>query len=205
MDSIVLYNRDVEAVFKWKDNHADLVRRCQTPRAAIQIVLPDVHIIVKGIRKDDNVKLHLNRDGKSLGSYVVEIRRDGGCLIPELKNHMKVDQEGKQSVLAVYFAVMALMAFGDQTIQKEPVEHRQHVNSGSHHAKTGGGLTYILHRSEKGIQIAPRGSHASPSGQFSVRGHFRHYKSGKVVWIEEYQKGTGKKRKKEYRLGDVSE
>ena len=45
-----------------------------------------------------------------------------------------------------------------------------------------------------------KGSHRSPRGSY-VRGHYRHYKSGKVVWIEEYQKGTGKAEKgKTYKL-----
>lgn len=35
-------------------------------------------------------------------------------------------------------------------------------------------------------------THKSPEGIFSVRGHFRKYKSGKVIWIDEYLKGTDK-------------
>lgn len=30
---------------------------------------------------------------------------------------------------------------------------------------------------------------SSPSYSFSVRGHYRHYKSGKVVWVKEFKKG----------------
>ena len=51
------------------------------------------------------------------------------------------------------------------------------------------------------ILAAPRGFHASPRGIFTVRGHYRHYKSGKVVWVSEYKKGTGKKKKKTYKMG----
>ena len=35
-------------------------------------------------------------------------------------------------------------------------------------------------------------SHKSPEGEFGVRGHYRRYKSGKVVWIDAYKKGTKK-------------
>lgn len=35
-------------------------------------------------------------------------------------------------------------------------------------------------------------AHRSPSGVFGVRGHFRRYKSGKVIWIDEYLKGVDK-------------
>ena len=37
--------------------------------------------------------------------------------------------------------------------------------------------------------------------RWDVKGHFRHYKSGKVVYIEPFEKGKGKEKKdKEYRL-----
>lgn len=40
------------------------------------------------------------------------------------------------------------------------------------------------------IYAVPVGSHRSPEGVFSVRGHFRHYQDGKVIWIDEYLKGV---------------
>lgn len=51
------------------------------------------------------------------------------------------------------------------------------------------------------LSAVPRGSHASPRGIFTVRGHYRHYKSGKVVWVAEYKKGTGKQKGKTYKIG----
>ena len=35
---------------------------------------------------------------------------------------------------------------------------------------------------------------------WSVRGHYRHYKSGKTVYIDPYMKGNGKTIPKEYKL-----
>lgn len=34
--------------------------------------------------------------------------------------------------------------------------------------------------------------HRSPEGVFSVRGHFRRYSNGKIIWIDEYLKGKNK-------------
>lgn len=34
--------------------------------------------------------------------------------------------------------------------------------------------------------------HRSPEGVFSVRGHFRRYADGKIIWIDEYLKGQNK-------------
>ena len=41
------------------------------------------------------------------------------------------------------------------------------------------------------LYAVPVGHHRSPEGVFEVRGHFRFYKkTGKVIWIESYLKGT---------------
>lgn len=51
----------------------------------------------------------------------------------------------------------------------------------------------IVFRQYKGeIFAIPVGSHRSPEGVFGVRGHFRRYKNGKVIWVDEYLKGTEK-------------
>lgn len=42
------------------------------------------------------------------------------------------------------------------------------------------------------LYAAEARSHKSPEGVFSVRGHFRKYKSGKVIWIDEFLKGVDK-------------
>ena len=67
--------------------------------------------------------------------------------------------------------------------------------------KTRKSITYILRRANGAVTVAPRGSRARPRGEFSVRGHYRPYRSGKVVWIAEYRKGTGKKKSKIYKMG----
>lgn len=46
------------------------------------------------------------------------------------------------------------------------------------------------------VYAAEARSHKSPEGVFSVRGHFRRYQSGKVIWIDEYLKGVEKEEKK---------
>ena len=42
------------------------------------------------------------------------------------------------------------------------------------------------------VPVNQHAIHKSPEGIFSVRGHFRKYKSGKIVWINEYLKGLNK-------------
>jgi hypothetical protein len=42
--------------------------------------------------------------------------------------------------------------------------------------------------------------YTQPNHSFGVKGHFRHYKNGKTVWVNEYIKGIGKKENKIYTL-----
>lgn len=43
-----------------------------------------------------------------------------------------------------------------------------------------------------GLTIAKSGNRAITCPCWSVRGHYRHYKSGKVVFIKNYEKGKEK-------------
>lgn len=49
---------------------------------------------------------------------------------------------------------------------------------------------------ENGLTIHPVGTHKMNCPCWSVRGHYRHYKSGKVVFIKNYEKGKEKGKKK---------
>ena len=59
------------------------------------------------------------------------------------------------------------------------------------------GISIKCFRSDKKLKLYLD----SPACSFTVRGHFRHYKSGKTVWIAEYRKGTGRSRGKTYKIG----
>lgn len=53
------------------------------------------------------------------------------------------------------------------------------------------------------IEASTRGfrKYTKPTREISVRGHYRHYRSGKTIWIDEYKKNTGKdKKSKKYDL-----
>lgn len=53
-------------------------------------------------------------------------------------------------------------------------------------------------------KVASKGKHDMKCECWGVRGHFRHYKSGKTVWVESYEKGskrnTGKDGGRKYKL-----
>lgn len=201
MDKVILNVEDIERLLKWRDEHPEEVRGHPAPLKAVEIVLPHNGYRIKGIRDGNRLRLHLSQNYDQLGNCEFVRRTDG--MWTSVKNRMKVDEDGLRSVLTVYCSLMALMAYGraEREAEARPREKAAHKPSKKPSSKPKQRTTYILRMDNGTLLAAPSGSHASPSGTFTVRGHYRHYKSGKVVWIAEYKKGTGKKSAKTYKMG----
>lgn len=203
MDKVVMNEQDLVLLLHWRDENKDLVRQLPCPLKAVEIVLTHNGFRIKGIRTGNRLKLYLNMNARPMGSTEFRMTENRMWASVPGKNRMQVDQENLQAVLTVYCSLMALMTYASpvrKTNETTKVVATHKPTKGKSSRKQNR-TTYIL-RKENGTLLAlPRGSHSSPAGIFTVRGHFRHYKSGKVVWIAEYQKGTGKKHKKTYKIG----
>lgn len=55
-----------------------------------------------------------------------------------------------------------------------------------------GNKTIVFRPFQDQLYAASVGHHRSPEGVFQVRGHFRRYKTGKVIWIDGFMKGVDK-------------
>lgn len=53
-----------------------------------------------------------------------------------------------------------------------------------------GNKTIVFRPFQDQLYAASVGHHRSPEGVFQVRGHFRRYKTGKVIWIDGFMKGV---------------
>ena len=204
MDKIVLSREDIEFVLKWRDQHKELVRLGVNPLRAVKIICPDSGFTLTAIREAVDLRIGITQNGKSLGSLEYEFLNNG--MYRMTKDNTKISNEDKQSVLTVYASVMALMVFGRSIAESLEQKERQTASTSKKPTKKPkknkrSGVTYILTCSGKEPHIAVKGSHSSPQGVFSVRGHYRRYKSGKVIWIAQYTKGTGKRADKTYRIG----
>lgn len=199
MDKVELSVKDIEALLKWRDQHQQEVRSHPAPLKAVEIFMPHNGYRIKGIREDDQLRLYLSQFGTQLGNCRFTLRPDG--MWASSKNRMQVRRDDLQAVLTVYCSVMALMAYGHRDVEPQDVgSGHKSSRPRSPTRRKSKRITYILRSVNGTLSAVPRGSHASPSGIFTVRGHYRHYKSGKVVWVSEYKKGTGKRKGKTYKV-----
>jgi len=172
----------------------------------VEIIMPHNGYCIKGIRSGDRLRLHLRQKHVQLGNCEFKRRSDGMWV--SVKNRMKVSADDVQSVLTVYCSLMALMSHSYDGAEEapsqsyiEPAKELRRPENKKEYNKPRNRMTYILRNANGQIRAIPKGSHASPTGIFTVRGHYRHYRNGKVIWIDEYRKGTGKKKAKTYKVG----
>ena len=201
MDKIILSSEDIESLLKWRDNNVDLVRRNAAPFKGIMLEFPDTHINIKAYNSGGKITFYLYINGEKAGK-ISGIQLRGG-LFKETKDTTKLNKEDKQSIITVYASLMALIVY-HKPEAAAAAEHEARPNkqnkrkSGAQRSKKS--ITYIFNNHSTGPRLQRRGQHASPAGTFSVRGHYRHYKNGKTVWIRPYNKGTGAQNNKIYKL-----
>lgn len=215
MDKVIFKIKDVDALLAWRDNHPDLVRSLPMPLKALEFIFPESGWSFKAIREKEFITFHPALHGKPVGKMKLRVCPGGKLAMVKRDNILK--GEDVETIITVYCSTMALMVYGNGSkvvettpslvASQKPTEAREGVSGNKKGKDTRNGVTYILRATRNGVAAIPQGSHASPSGEFSVRGHFRHYKSGKVVWVDEYRKGTDQKKKKSkcYRLGNEIE
>lgn len=215
MDKVIFKIKDVDALLAWRDNHPDLVRSLPMPLKALEFIFPESGWSFKAIREKEFITFHPALHGKPVGKMKLRMCPGGKLAMVKRDNILK--GEDVETIITVYCSTMALMVYGNGSrvvettpslvVSQKPTEARESVSSGKKGKDTRNGVTYILRATRDGVAAIPQGGHASPSREFSVRGHFRHYKSGKVVWVDEYRKGTDQKKKKSkrYQLGNEIE
>jgi hypothetical protein len=208
MNRIILTDADVKYLFAWRDEHNDLIHRLPRPMDKLRIELKDPKLVIVGSRKDDRLMLHLYHAGRPIGDLEFILLYEGKAKVTKVTTKT-LTQDDISSVLSLWCSLMAIFVYGDvdrkEDDQEEQTEQKERKKSKSAqkkpYKKASDHVTYILLKAPKSHTSSHKGSHAKKTGCFSVRGHFRHYKSGKVVWIAEFKKGTGKEKERTYKLG----
>ena len=211
MDKCILSNNDVAELFRWRDRNVDLVRRAACPIKGIEIVLPDVPARIKYVRNDNIVSIHYVLNEKEKFNYTIRISYHpmynmGYTIVKKPTKGFGTNEQFIHDIVAMYYAIMALIAYGDDTEYTEQeldiIDREIIPRKNDRHAPAKrDSIIYLFNKEPSGrLRIRRKGERKSPSGQFNVRGHFRHLRNGKTIWIAEYKKGTGKKKSKTYKL-----
>ena len=203
MDKVLLSRDDVKTLFDWAVVNKPLIRTMPMPLKAVEITFVHFDLRIKGIREGRWLTLYAYKGYQKVCKVVFEIDSKG--MLIKRKGETILERKSFESVLTCYCALMAYMVYEkpelvkaepQQIQQKQPTKKQNKVSNKD-------GVTYILKR--RVIRPALGGHHASPRGIFTVRGHYRRYKSGKVVWIQEYKKGEGKAKSKTYKMENLEE
>lgn len=200
MDKILLSNKDIETLLKWRDQNKELIRRNAAPFKGILLQFPESFIDIKAYNDAGKITFYLFINGHKAGK--ITGRQLPGGLLQVKKNTTKLSSDDIQSIITIYASLMALIVYHKPEAAAAAKEARQErpkkAKNGQERRKNS--VTYLLKHSGSGPRIQQRGQHSSPAGVFTVRGHYRHYKDGRSVWIKPYKKGTGDQKNKTYKL-----
>ena len=209
MDKILYSKEDIDFLLGWRDKNKEKVRKYVCPIKAIKIISMVNGTICTCVRNGNIINVGVTLNGKHFGKIVAEYLNSGLYRVDEKCTSKIFTTDMIQSIMTVYASTMALLAYGNETTKpskqiihksddSKPKDNKKNKKKQSKSKPSG--ITYVLRRDSKNAVIIPHGKHRSPQGTFNVRGHFRHYRDGKIVWIEEYSKGRGDKKSKTYKL-----
>lgn len=212
MVKIPLTIEQINALLRWRDEHRELVRACVVPFPYCEISSEN------GVK----IRTHQNKDFPSVYSFTVS-----NTILHEIKGRFdymtmtgrvihgapQFSHEDTQTAITVWATVMAyIVNFEPEIVEKEPEETESKgikMRSASPRKQKRPQSSVLYLNPIKYISDGKNATHRKytpPSCAFSVRGHYRHMKSGKVVYVHPYEKNTGKekdKRNKIVKIGEV--
>lgn len=193
---MIKYHLDKEAynyLCEWAEENKTAVKYCPAYDKKSEICLAEYPKEVKFLVESKNygVKFQLLDDEGLAIKGKMTHHSDSNSdfdLIFDLRDNIKNSSVADEYIRAMqvyctsYLHANCFMWYGNIA------ESKQYVASGKNESEH---LKIISFRKFKDtVYAVPVGHHRSPEGVFSVRGHFRRYQSGKVIWIDEFLKGT---------------
>lgn len=215
MDKVSVSEKDFSKILEWLNKHDKLrLTVDEIPLSAFKLVCDGY--VAKFIKNGSTVELSLRFGDKPMlkaKAFLTPFDLTKRCLSMPMvatvepspliaKNKSDEIKRLAQLVFNQYVAVMTFMAYGndDAKVEYELSAQTTPQTSSRSYSKSKrkhNGITYVF---QKRQSISKGGHHASPKGEFSVRGHYRHYKGGKVIWIAQFKKGSGKHKDKHYKF-----
>lgn len=208
MVKIPLTTEQITRLLQWRDAHKELVR-------AVVIPFPECSILC-----ENGIKIRVKQDNtiKSLYHFTAtntQTRQVDGRFSYSIKSGIVINDfpvlshEDKESTITIWATVSAYVVnFQPEVIEKDQETQTAHPRTRRAAAnKPADRVIYLNPIVYSSSQESPAKRKYTPcENAFSVRGHYRHYKSGKVVYVRPYEKNTGKekdKRNKVLKIGEV--
>lgn len=205
LDRIVLTQKEFEELFEWRDNNKDLVRNCIPVLDKGMILVGNDHRQV--FDKDGETVLFtiLTPDDKILYQFAWNLETKQG-----LKVSSKIDineYEYNNTIISLYASLMAYMEYYGHNkeyveMQERSIEIPKKAKKGSKKKKSVTRIKrkFYKFKINKEVVAVSKREYERHVEKWTVRGHWRQTKNGKV-WIKPYLKGEGKEvTPKEYRL-----
>lgn len=217
MDKIYISQDEENKLFRWRDEHKNLVRNYKASVKKVKYVLlyeTNNPIIITVIDSGEaRVDFTITRQGNRLDSFRYDRYRmtvDEIChTLKEPKSIKEVKSAGRQEAISIHASTQTLLNHrqrievdrGQETREDvesivEKVQNREKTQKKDNIIK----ISDIIYASAEAPTRGFR-NYTKPTREISVRGHYRHYRSGKTIWIEEYKKNAGKDKKpKKYNM-----
>jgi hypothetical protein len=201
MNQIILYKEDLLMLEQYAKEKDLLFELLEPPFKDVELV---IYRNMKGeVTKDDNnahklnmktyhkgtyINLYIAVDGKPCGK--LRVSTDGKLLQNKLTE--KIEDKKLTMFYAVYFYLMDYIINHKKEQVLKVKDSKTTFNKHKNSKKKVSKVTYLFHSS---VSSAKGGHHKSPSHAFTVRGHYRHLKDGRKVWVKEHTKCTNKAKK----------
>lgn len=228
MDRLYLTIDEANELYQWGDKRFSLeeivsfYKEKNYPIKALQLEIEaeddnPVKIIAKCYLKE-NMQIYLYDDEEKAAGKMCLRLEEGDDILHCFKDTVSaLSINAKQFIVYVFTYVELLMLYGDkipytpskEALTESPKKTSGHIQKKANKSKPKSkqdGVTYLIkYDREQKPHVLTTGHHLSPNYAFNVRGHFRKYKDGKIIWIEGYEKNGQSKRKKDktYKLGGI--
>ena len=193
MDKIFLTKADVNKLQQWMNDNGNIVNGDICPLKDVELEFGDgAGMKLKCYRKDTYTNMYISVDGIAKGR--LRVSNDGTVIQNKLVYELSDIQ--LEAIYGVYFGLMNYIA----KYKPEKVLKAKESKSVSKHKNSKKKITNTTYLFSSSFSTPRGGHHASPSYSFSVRGHYRHLKDGRTIWVKEHIKGTGTRKEHSYRI-----
>ena len=147
------------------------------------------YIYVENKQDYTKITLHDTNDKSEMIAKIQMIYVAEEDIDYQLKYSSKTYDVTKDLLNLIEFVSNGYMLINTFFIYGNIIEDREVV---IHSKSQGNNKVFTFRKYNDKIYAVQTTAHKSPEGIFSVRGHFRKYKDGKIVWIDEFLKGVNK-------------